>query len=107
MELLSGHPPLSVVQKVLGLTVSSGPLPHPSFSDKDMRQVMKLFVERETSGQSSARNPFDGRVDAMLFGDIQAKVGLVTVAGHRVTTVITMDSLRLWPFRKGRSWWRK
>lgn len=101
MELLSGHLPLPVVQKVLGHTVSSGALPYPSFSDKDMRQVMKLFVERETSGQTSARNAFYGRVDAILYGDIQAKVGLVTVEGHRVTTVITTDSLKRLAIREG------
>lgn len=104
MELPSGILPLPVVQKVLGLTVSSGPLPYPypSFSDKDMHQVMKLFVEPETSGQTSRRNAFYERVDAILFGDIQAKGGLVTVAGHRVTTVITMDSLKRLAIQEGK-----
>ncbi len=101
MELLKGHIPLPVVQKILGTTVSKAPLPYPSFSDKDIRHVMRLFLERESAGQTSARNAFYGRVDTVLCGDIQATVDLLTLGGHRIQTVITLDSLRRLGIREG------
>ncbi len=62
---------------------------------------MRLFLERESAGQTSARNAFYGRVDKVLCGDIQATVNLFTLGGHRIQTVITLDSLRRLGIREG------
>lgn len=102
VELLKGHIPLHVVQRVLGQAPSSAPPAYVAFTESDIRKVMKLFVERESVGQTSARNAFYGRVEAVLRGDIQAVVRLVTMGGYRITTVITTHSLQRLAIQEGK-----
>ncbi len=102
VELLKGHIPLPVVQRVLGYGTPSVGTSYVSFSQDDIRQVMKLFLERESTGRTSARNAFFGRVKAVHRGDIQAEVHLETLGGHRIVTVITADSLRRLAIEEGK-----
>jgi len=102
VELLKGHIPLPVVQRVLGYGTSSVGTSYVSFSHEDIRQVMKLFLERESTGRTSARNAFFGRVRAIHRGDIQAEVHLETLGGHRVVTLITGDSLQRLAIEEGK-----
>jgi len=64
-----------------------------SFSDDDMQEVAKFFLDKESRRKTSARNTFFGKIRNIQRGDIQAKVEMVTIGGYRVTTVITNDSL--------------
>lgn len=102
VELLKGHIPLPVVQRVLGSETSSVGANYVTFSQDDIRQVMRLFLERESAGRTSARNAFFGRVKAIQRGDIQAQVHLETLGGCGVVTVITADSLRRLAVEEGK-----
>jgi len=93
VELMQNNLPLPVVQRILGHSTPNLTASFVSFSDKDMEQVTRFFLERESRRKTSARNSFFGKISAIRKGDIQARVELVTLVGDRLTTVITNDSL--------------
>lgn len=93
VELMQNNVPLPVVQRVLGHSTPNLTASLVTFSDEDMRQVARLFVERESWRKTSARNAFFGKIRAIHSGDIQSQVDLVTIGGDVVTTVITNNSL--------------
>lgn len=93
VELLQNNVPLPVVQRVLGHSTPNLTAAFVSFSDEDIRQVTRFFMEKESRRKTSARNTFFGKISAIQKGDIQARVELVTIGGHCLTTVITNDSL--------------
>ena len=93
VELLQNNVPLPVVQRILGHSTPNLTAAFVSFSDDDLRQVEKFFLEKESRRRTSARNAFFGKISAIRQGDIQTRVELVTIGGSRVTTVITNDSL--------------
>ena len=93
VELLQSNMPLPVVQRMLGHSTPSVTASYVAFSDDDIQQVAKYFIERESSRKTSARNSFFGKIRAIRKGDIQTKVEMITVGGDMVTTVITNDSL--------------
>jgi molybdate transport system regulatory protein len=64
-----------------------------SFSDEELRQMAKLFIERESSRKTSARNAFFGKIIEIRRGDIQARVTLMNPSGHRIASIITSESL--------------
>ena len=85
--------PLPVVQRMLGHSTLNVTASYVDFSDDDMRQVAKYFIEKESRRKTSARNSFFGKISSIRKGDIQAKVEMITIGGDKVTTVITNDSL--------------
>jgi molybdate transport system regulatory protein len=93
IELMQSNMPLPVVQKMLGHSTLNVTASYVDFSDADMRQVAKHFVEKESSRKTSARNSFFGKIQSIQKGDIQAKVEMITLSGDIVTTIITRDSL--------------
>ena len=93
VELMQNNLPLPVVQRILGHSTPNLTASFVSFSDDDIHQVTKFFLEKESRRKTSARNTFFGKISAIQKGDIQAKVELVTIGGYPVTTVITNDSL--------------
>ncbi|OGW52341.1 MAG: transporter, partial [Nitrospirae bacterium RBG_13_43_8] len=93
VELLQSNMPLPVVQRMLGHSTPSLTASYVAFSDDNIQQVAKYFIERESSRKTSARNSFFGKIRSIQQGDIQAKVEMITVGGNMVTTVITNDSL--------------
>jgi len=93
IELMQSNMPLPVVQKMLGHSTLNMTASYVDFSDADMRQVAKYFIEKESRRKTSARNSFFGKISSIKRGDIQAKVEMTTIGGNRVTTVITNDSL--------------
>jgi molybdate transport system regulatory protein len=102
VELMQGNMPLPVVQRMLGHSTPNLTSSYVSFSADDIHQVTKLFLEREASRKTSARNAFFGKIQAIQRGDIQAIVNLSTIGGHSVTTVITTDSLDRLALKEGR-----
>jgi molybdate transport system regulatory protein len=94
VELMQNNMPLPAVQMLLGHSTPNLTTSFVSFSDDDIRQVTKFFMEKESSRKTSARNSFFGKIKIILRGDIQTKVELTTIGGHSVTTVITNDSLK-------------
>jgi len=93
VEMMQSNLPLPVVQKILGHSTPNLTAAFVSFSDEDMRQVTRFFLEKESRRKTSARNTFFGKISAIQKGDIQAQVELVTLGGYGVATVITNDSL--------------
>ncbi|MHB8066675.1 MAG: TOBE domain-containing protein [Desulfobaccales bacterium] len=93
VEMMQNNLPLPVVQKILGHSTPNLTAAFISFSDEDIHQVTRFFLEKESRRKTSARNTFFGKISSIQKGDIQAKVELVTIAGYLLTTVITNDSL--------------
>jgi len=93
IELMQGNMPLPVVQRMLGHSTLNMTASYVDFSDADMRQVAKHFIEKESHRKTSARNSFFGKISSIQKGDIQVKVEMITLSGDTVTTIITRDSL--------------
>ncbi len=93
IELMQSNMPLPVVQKMLGHSTLNMTASYVNFSDADMQQVAKHFIEKESHRKTSARNSFFGKISSIKKGDIQAKVEMITLSGDIVTTIITMASL--------------
>jgi molybdate transport system regulatory protein len=84
--------PLPAVQAMLGHSTPNLTSAYVSFSEADIQHVTRLFMEKESTRKTSARNCFYGKIQTMRQGDIQTLVELVTLGGHRIATVITNDS---------------
>jgi molybdate transport system regulatory protein len=93
VELMQSNMPLPVVQKMLGHSTLNMTASYVDFSEADMQQVAKHFIERESHRKTSARNSFFGKITSIKKGDIQAKVHMSTLSGDKITTIITNDSL--------------
>jgi molybdate transport system regulatory protein len=102
VELMQGNMPLPAVQKMLGHSTPNLTSSYVRFSADDMEQVTRLYMEREASRKTSARNSFFGKIQSIQRGDIQAAVRLATISGQPVTTTITLDSLDRLALKKGR-----
>ncbi len=102
VELMRNGVPLPAAQRLLGHSTPHLTSAYASFSDEEMRQVTRRFVERESSRGTSARNAFIGKVQSVRRGDIQSRVVLHTLGGHLVTAVITNDSLERLGLAEGR-----
>lgn len=102
VELIQGNMPLPAVQKLLGHSTPNLTSSYVSFSEDDMQQVIRLFMEREASQKTSARNSFFGKIESIRKGDIQTRVVLTTIGGYSITTVITNDSLERLGLKQGR-----
>lgn len=102
VELMQGNMPLPAVQKMLGHSTLNLTGSYVSFSTDDIQQVTKLFIEREASRKTSARNSFFGKIQDLQRGDIQTRVTLTTISGYSVVTVITNDSVEQLALKKGR-----
>jgi len=64
-----------------------------AFSDEELQQASRFFIEKESLRKTSARNIFFGKIRTIQPGDIQSKIVMITIAGTAVTAVITNDSL--------------
>lgn len=93
VELMQSNMPLPVVQRILGHSTLNVTASYVTFSDNDIQQVAKNFIEKESSRKTSARNSFFGKIQYIQKGDIQSKIEMVTISGNKVTTIITNDSL--------------
>lgn len=94
VELMQTNVPLPVVQRILGHSTPNLTASLVEFSDDEIHQVAKHFVERESQRKTSARNAFFGKISAIRQGDIQSEVELVTMGGDVVSTIITNNSLK-------------
>jgi len=93
VELMQDNMPLPVVQRILGHSTPNLTASLVSFSEQDIHQLTRHFVERESQRKTSARNTFFGKIGRIGTGDIQSLIELVTVGGDVITTVITNNSL--------------
>lgn len=93
VELMQANMPLPVVQKILGHSTPNLAAAYVDFSEEEIRQVERFYIDREEQRKTSARNAFYGKVDGIAGGDVQATVEIITVDGLRVVAVITRYSL--------------
>jgi molybdate transport system regulatory protein len=89
VELMQANVPLPVVQKILGHSTPNLAASYVQFSEDDIRQVQRLYAERENQRKTSARNAFFSKIDTVRMGDVQTLVEMVSLGGHRVCAVIT------------------
>ncbi len=102
IELMQNNMPLPAVQMLLGHSTPNLTSAYGTFSEDDIRQVTRMFMERESARKTSARNSFFGKIQTIQQGDIQARVELLTMGGHRVSTIITNDSLQRLGLKAGK-----
>ncbi|GAB6097586.1 TOBE domain-containing protein [Desulfatiferula olefinivorans] len=93
VELLRGNMPLPAVQALLGHVRPNQASSYVQFSPDEIREATRLYMQREASRKTSARNAFFCKINRIVTGDIQARVDLMTVEGQSLSTVITTDSL--------------
>jgi molybdate transport system regulatory protein len=93
VELMQNNMPLPAVQVLLGHATPNLTFSYVSFSEEDIQQVTKIFMEKEFTRKTSARNSFFGKIQAIWQGDIQSRVEVMTMGGCRITTIVTNDSL--------------
>ena len=101
VELMQSNMPLPVVQRMLGHSTPNLTASYVAFSDDDIRQVAKIFIEKESRRKTSARNTFVGKIRGVQKGDIQSKIEFVAVPGYPLTAIITNDSLERLGLRTG------
>jgi molybdate transport system regulatory protein len=101
VELIQSNVPLPVVQKILGHSTPNLTASYVEFSDAEIHQVARYFVDRENLRKTSARNAFFGKINAIRKGDVQAIVEVVSVNGSIITSIITIDSLKRIGLRTG------
>ncbi len=102
VELMQSNMPLPAVQMMLGHSTPNLTTSYVSFSEAEIQQVAKLFLEKESMRKTSARNSFLGKIQNMTRGDIQARIDLTTIDGFSVTAVITNDSVERLGLQPGR-----
>ncbi|MGE4292854.1 MAG: TOBE domain-containing protein [Desulfovibrio sp.] len=93
VELLRDGVPLTVVQSLLGHSTANLTASLLSFSEQESREITQRFLNREQNRTSSARNAFFGKITKLVRDEIQAELGLVTLGGHEITSVITIESV--------------
>lgn len=93
VELMRGNMPLPVVQRLMGHSSPHLTASFVEFSEEEIQQVARYFMDRENLRKTSARNAFFGKVSKIHQGDIQAVVEVVSVNGALISAVITRDSL--------------
>ncbi|RPH50548.1 MAG: hypothetical protein EHM85_10000 [Desulfobacteraceae bacterium] len=102
MELMQGNMPLPAVQMMLGHSTPNLTSSYVSFSDDEIQQTARIFMEKESMHKTSARNSFFGKIKNIRRGDIQTRIELITIDGHSITTAITNDSVERLGLRQGR-----
>ncbi|AOY60216.1 TOBE domain-containing protein [Desulfococcus multivorans] len=102
VEWMQNHMPLPVVQRLLGHSTPNLTSAYVAFSEAEIQQATRHFMEKESARSTSARNAFFGKIQMIQQGDIQSRVEILTLGGHRITTVITNDSLKRLELGPGR-----
>ena len=101
VELMRGNLPLPAVQRLLGHSSPNLTSAYFSFSDEDMREATRLYMERESARQTSARNSFFGKVRSFAEGKVQTMVELATPDSDSIVAIITRASAQRLGLRLG------
>jgi molybdate transport system regulatory protein len=101
VELLQNNMPLPVVQKILGHSTPNLAASYVEFSDDEIRQVARYYVDKESRRKTSARNAFFGKVHRIHKGDVQSIIEIACVGGYSINAVITNHSLALLGLKRG------
>jgi molybdate transport system regulatory protein len=93
VELMQGNLPLPAVQKILGHTSAGLTSSYVTFSESEIQDIVRRFMEKESGRKTSARNAFFCKVTDIVTGDIQTRVEMITMESYPVVTVITNESV--------------
>lgn len=102
VELMQNNIPLPAVQAILGHSTPNLTSAYVSFSEDDIQQVTRIFMDKESGRKTSARNSFFGKIQTLRKGDIQTRIELLTMGGHRLSTIITNDSVQRLGLKTGK-----
>lgn len=91
-ELLGRNMPLPAVQMLLGHASPNLTTSYASFSDDELRQTTRFFLEKDPARKTSARNHFFGKIRALRVEEVMTAVEMVTPGGSVITTLITNNS---------------
>jgi len=102
VELIGNNMPLPAVQMMLGHSTPNPISSYVSFSEDEFQEVTRFFTEKESGRKTSARNSFFGKIETIQEGDIQTRIEILTLGGHKVTTIITNDSVKRLGLKPGK-----
>lgn len=102
VELMQNNLPLPAVQMMLGHSTPNLTSAYVSFSQDDILQTVRRFMDRESIRKTSARNSFFGKIQTLITGDIQTRIELLTMGGNTIVTVITNDSVHRLGLKPGK-----
>lgn len=103
VELMQNHMPLPAVQMLLGHGTPNLTSAYVTFSEAEMEQVTRTFMEKEGVRRTSARNSFYGKVRSIQQDAVQSMVELATMGGHLIRSVITNHSARRLGLQPGKT----
>jgi len=92
VELMRNSMPLPAVQMMLGHSTPNLTSAYVNFSSEEIHRMTRLYMDRESSRKTSARNSFFGKISSIKTGDIQSHIIMTTLGGDSISTVITNDS---------------
>lgn len=101
VELMRNSMPLPAVQMMLGHSTPNLTSSYVNFSSEEIHRMTRLYMDRESSRKTSARNSFFGKINSIKTGDIQSHVIMTTMGGDSISTMITNDSLDRLGLKKG------
>ena len=101
VELLRANLPLPAIEKLLGHSSSSSASALLEFSEDDIHQILRSYLDRESNRRTSARNMFFGKIVGLTRGDIQSEAVLLTLGGISISSIITNGSLKKMRLKKG------
>ena len=102
LELMQESLPLPAIQQTLGLSTLDLTLTHVTFSESELQQAMKWFVERESGRMTSARNSFFGKITSLKKGSVQTLLEVSATDGKGIKTIVTNGSVKEMGLKVGR-----
>jgi len=102
LELLQDSLPLPAIQQVLGLSTLDLTSSHVIFSESELEQAVRWFVERESRRTTSARNSFFGKITALKKDAVQTLLELSVTDGKTIKAIVTNDSAKKMGLKVGR-----
>lgn len=102
LELMQENLPLPAIQQMLGLSTLDLTSAHVTFSEKELQQATRWFLERESGRMTSARNSFFGKITTLSKGNVQSLLELNTTDGKTIKTIVTNDSVKKMGLKLGR-----
>ena len=102
LELMQESLPFPAIQQVLGVSTLDLTLANSTFSESELQQAIKWFVERESRRMTSARNSFFGKITSLKKDAVQTLLELNATDGKTVKTIVTNDSVKKMGLKTGR-----
>ena len=102
LELMRENLPLPAIQQMLGLSTLDQTSAHVTFSEEELQQATRWFLERESGRMTSARNSFFGKITALSKDNVQSLLELSTTDGKTIKTIVTNDSVKKMGLKPGR-----